>query len=179
MRFAYRLPVFGGWLRNVEDQGMEASWRFSRLARRSEELGFDLTLVAELNLNDISRLRCWESRLLAWITSATGGSLSTSFPLGGRWRRTSTAYLSTGTASVMPEPPRGWLVVSLEDYSVSNRGLRSGLIGSPDQIPERIVEFEPAGVDLLLLQFTPQLEEMERFAEEVMPLVRSAAAAPV
>jgi alkanesulfonate monooxygenase SsuD/methylene tetrahydromethanopterin reductase-like flavin-dependent oxidoreductase (luciferase family) len=54
MRFGYWLPVFGGWLRNVEDEGMDASWGYvSRLARRSEELGFDLTLVAELNLNDI------------------------------------------------------------------------------------------------------------------------------
>jgi FMNH2-dependent dimethyl sulfone monooxygenase len=64
--------------------------------------------------------------------------------------------------------------VSLEDYSVSNRGLRSGLAGTPEQIAEQILEFEQAGVDLLLLQFSPQLEEMERFAEEVMPLVRAA-----
>jgi FMNH2-dependent dimethyl sulfone monooxygenase len=60
--------------------------------------------------------------------------------------------------------------VSLEDYSVSNRGLRSGLVGTAEQIAERLVEFEQAGVDLLLLQFSPQLEEMERFAETVMPL---------
>src|ERR671921_1306804 len=54
MRYGYWLPVFGGWLRNVEDEGMEASWDYvSRLARRSEEIGYDLTLVAELNLNDI------------------------------------------------------------------------------------------------------------------------------
>ena len=33
--------------------------------------------------------------------------------------------------------------------------------------------FEKAGLDLLLLQFSPQLEEMERFAEEVIPRVRS------
>ncbi len=61
--------------------------------------------------------------------------------------------------------------VSLEDYSVSNRGLKSGLTGTPEQIAERITAFEEAGVDLLLLQFSPQREEMERFAEEVMPLV--------
>jgi FMNH2-dependent dimethyl sulfone monooxygenase len=30
-------------------------------------------------------------------------------------------------------------------------------------------------VDLLLLQFSPQLEEMERFAETVMPLLEGAA----
>jgi len=62
--------------------------------------------------------------------------------------------------------------VSLEDYSVSNRGLRAGLVGSPEQIAERVVAFERAGVDLLLMQCSPQYEEMERFAAEVMPLVR-------
>lgn len=58
--------------------------------------------------------------------------------------------------------------VSLEDYSVSNRGLRSGLVGTPEQVSERLVQFEAAGVDLVLLQFSPQLEEMERFAETVI-----------
>jgi FMNH2-dependent dimethyl sulfone monooxygenase len=61
--------------------------------------------------------------------------------------------------------------VSLEDYSVSNRGLRAGLVGTPEQVAEGIRGFEEAGVDLLLLQFSPQYEEMERFAAEVMPLV--------
>ena len=36
MRYGYWLPVFGGWLRNVPDEGMDANWRYvSRLARRS------------------------------------------------------------------------------------------------------------------------------------------------
>ncbi len=61
--------------------------------------------------------------------------------------------------------------VKLYDYSVSNRGLRPNLIGTPEQIAERIIEFEKVGVDLLLLQFSPQLEEMERFSRDVMPLV--------
>ena len=64
---------------------------------------------------------------------------------------------------------------SLEDYSVSNRGLKSGLIGTPEQIAERILAFQRAGMDLLLLQFSPQAEEMERFAEQVMPLVGASA----
>jgi FMNH2-dependent dimethyl sulfone monooxygenase len=58
--------------------------------------------------------------------------------------------------------------VSLQDYSVSNRGLRSGLIGTPEQVATRVAEFEAAGVDLLLLQCSPQMEEMERFAETVI-----------
>jgi FMNH2-dependent dimethyl sulfone monooxygenase len=62
--------------------------------------------------------------------------------------------------------------VSREDYSVSNRGLRAGLVGTPEQVAGQIRRFEAAGVDLLLLQCSPQLEEMERFAAEVMPLLR-------
>jgi FMNH2-dependent dimethyl sulfone monooxygenase len=64
--------------------------------------------------------------------------------------------------------------VSLEDYSVSNRGLRAGLVGTPEQVAERVVELERAGVTLLLIQCSPQYEEMERFAEEVIPLVAEA-----
>jgi len=37
-----------------------------------------------------------------------------------------------------------------------------------DQVAERVEEFENAGVDLLLLQCSPQLEEMERFAETII-----------
>ncbi|HSA56895.1 MAG TPA: LLM class flavin-dependent oxidoreductase, partial [Gemmatimonadaceae bacterium] len=64
--------------------------------------------------------------------------------------------------------------VSLEDYSVSNRGLRAGLIGTPEQVALRVLALERAGVSLLLLQCSPQYEELERFAEEVIPLVAEA-----
>ena len=62
--------------------------------------------------------------------------------------------------------------VSIEEYSVSNRGLRSGLIGTPDQIIERIRAYEAAGVDLLLLQFSPQRQEMARFGADVISQYR-------
>jgi dimethylsulfone monooxygenase len=340
MRFGYWLPVFGGWLRNVEDEGMEASWDYvSRLARRSEEIGFDLTLIAELNLNDIKGMEA--PSLDAWSTAAalaavtrrlelmvavrptmhlpsllakqaanidhiSGGRLSlnvvsswwaeearqygTQFDqheqryartaewlevVSGMWSqprfshagdfyrvdnailapkpkqrprpvvyaggesaaakeliaRKCDAYLMHGDpperiaekvndmrtrraacglapmtyglagyvicrgtdAEVKREIERitevragspgygnyqDWLQntkleqrVTLEDYSVSNRGLKAGLAGTAEQIAERIREFSRAGADLLLLQFSPQLEEMERFAEEVIPLV--------
>lgn len=69
MRFGYWLPVFGGWLRNVDDEGMEASWEYaSKLAVRSERLGYDLTLVAELSLNDVKGAE--EPCLDAWSTAA-------------------------------------------------------------------------------------------------------------
>ncbi|MDK8641056.1 LLM class flavin-dependent oxidoreductase [Niallia taxi] len=63
--------------------------------------------------------------------------------------------------------------IKLQDYSVSNRGLRPGLIGTPEQIAKKILEYEDAGINLLLLQFSPQLEEMKKFSEQVMPLVES------
>src|ERR1700694_1195177 len=69
MRYGYWLPVFGGWLRNIDDERMEASWEYnSRLARRSEEIGYHLTLIAELNLNDIKGIRA--PALDAWSTAA-------------------------------------------------------------------------------------------------------------
>ena len=36
------------------------------------------------------------------------------------------------------------------------------------EVVRLLAEFEDAGVDLLLLQFSPQLEEMERFAAQVI-----------
>jgi dimethylsulfone monooxygenase len=346
MRFGYWLPVFGGWLRNVDDEGMEASWSYvRRLAQRSEEIGFDLTLIAELNLNDIKgeaapSLDAWSTaaalaavtdrielmvavrptfhapallaKQAANIDHISGGRLSLNVVSAwwateakkygvhfdqhdDRYARTSEwldvvngawsepvfsyqgKYYSVEENVLEPKPLRqprptlyaggespaakaliaqkcdAWLThgdppdviapkladmrerreklelppmtfgvagyvvareteraaqrevaritdvqqsakgfanyqdwigntqleqrVSLSDYSVSNRGLRSGLVGTPEQVAEQILAFERAGADLLLLQFSPQLEEMERFASTVIPLVREASIA--
>lgn len=68
-RVGFWLPIFGGWLRNVEDEGMPATWEYClQVARRAEELGFSTTLVAELNLNDIKGPA--EPVLEAWSTAA-------------------------------------------------------------------------------------------------------------
>ena len=338
MRYGYWLPVFGGWLRNVDDEGMQATWEYNqRLARRSEEIGYDLTLIAELNLNDIKGVEA--PSLDAWSTAAAlaavtkrlelmvavrptfhqpallakqaanidhiggGGRLSLNVVsswwadearkygvdfeqhddryarttewleiVGRLWHEDhfsfSGKHYSVEDAVLQPKPltrPRPviyaggeseaakqmisclcdayvmhgdeparvrekiadmserrarlnlppmkygvaayaivrdsaedahkelaritdvkrsaagyqnyqqWLAgtkleqqVSLEDYSVSNRGLRSGLIGTPEQVAKRIDEFAATGVDLLLLQCSPQMEEMERFAETVI-----------
>ncbi|GAA2233719.1 LLM class flavin-dependent oxidoreductase [Herbiconiux moechotypicola] len=69
--------------------------------------------------------------------------------------------------------------VDLKDYSVSNRGLRPGFVGTPEQVAEKILAFEAVGVDTLLLQFSPALTELERFAEQVVPLVRGEVATHV
>ena len=62
--------------------------------------------------------------------------------------------------------------ISLRDYSVSNRGLRPNLIGTPDQIAARMQAFADAGVDLFLIQCSPMREEMERIGTQVLPLLR-------
>ncbi len=58
--------------------------------------------------------------------------------------------------------------LKIQEYSVSNRGLRPNLVGTPEQLRERVAEYQAAGLDLLLLQMSPQYEEMERFAAQVM-----------
>src|SRR5205085_5559692 len=69
MRYGYWMPVFGGWLRNVEDENMAPTWDYvKRLAIRSEQIGYSLTLVAELNLNDIKGEEA--PSLDAWSTAA-------------------------------------------------------------------------------------------------------------
>ena len=69
MRYGYWMPVFGGWLRNVEDENMSPTWEYNkRLAIRCEQIGFDLSLVAEPNLNDIKGEEA--PSLDAWSTSA-------------------------------------------------------------------------------------------------------------
>ena len=66
--------------------------------------------------------------------------------------------------------------LKLQEYSVSNRGLRPNLVGTPEQIRERIAEYEAAGLDLLLLQMSPQAEEMDRFAAQVIAPMRATGA---
>lgn len=343
MRFGFWLPVFGGWLRNVEDEGMEASWPYVReLAVKAEGWGYDTTLVAELNLNDIKgeeadSLHAWSTAsALAAVTRSleimvavrptfhnpalfakeaanvdriSGGRLSLNVVSAwwktearkfgvdfdahddryaraaewlhvvrtlwregrlthdGRYYRVEDAIVSPGPVQspgpviyaggesekgkntiaggcdawlTHGDPPEvlapkfrdmdrrreaagrapmaygvaGYAVVrdtereareevaritdvkasargyrnyrdfvensslereiSVEDYSVSNRGLRTGLLGTPEQVAQRLLELERIGVDLVLLQCSPQLEEMHRFAEQVIPLVRGA-----
>jgi len=345
MKYGYWLPVFGGWLRNVEDEGMAATWsEVKRLAQRSEEIGYDITLIAELFMNDIKGIDA--PSLDAWSTAAalaavterlelmvavrptfhepailakqaanidqiSNGRLALNVVsswwadearrygihfeehddryarteewlkvLNGAWTeprfshsgkhykvdetvlepkpvrkprppiyaggeseaakrlitRDCDAYVTHGdpvervipkvadiqqrrealglepmpygmaayaivrdteedaqrelarVTNVSPGSPgygnyQDWVShtrldqqVSLEDYSVSNRGLRAGLVGTAEQVADKILALEEAGVSLLLLQFSPQLEEMERFAESVMPLVGSVCA---
>ncbi|WHT21837.1 dimethyl sulfone monooxygenase SfnG [Crossiella sp. CA-258035] len=65
-----------------------------------------------------------------------------------------------------------WADSSFEDLVQYNDGFRSKLIGTPEQIAHRIVEYKRRGVDLLLLGFLHYLEEVEYFGKNVLPIVR-------
>lgn len=51
----------------------------------------------------------------------------------------------------------------------TNGGTAAGLVGSYDQVAERIEAFGRAGIELFMLQFQPLISEMHRFAAEVFP----------
>ena len=53
----------------------------------------------------------------------------------------------------------------------TNGGTIAGLVGTPNQIAERIIEFETLGIETFLLQFHPTSEELHRFSSEVLPLL--------
>jgi len=335
MRYGYWMPVFGGWLRNVPDEGMQASWDYvKRLTQRSEQWGYDLSLIAELNLNDIKgieqpALDAWSTaaalaavtdrielmvavrpnfhhpalfakaaanidrisnvrlalnvvssgwadearqyglqfdqhddryaRTEEWLKVVDGLWTEERFSFDGQFYKTEDAICSPKPAkrptvyaggesekaktmiaaqcdayvmhgdpaeaiapkiadmaarreaaggapmqygmaayaivrdseaeakreleriTTVSDLPAGyanfdqWLSgtqlereLKIQEYSVSNRGLRPNLVGTPEQLKERIEEYEAAGLDLLLIQLSPQAEELERFAVQVM-----------
>jgi alkanesulfonate monooxygenase len=60
----------------------------------------------------------------------------------------------------------------------SNGGTAAGLVGSYDQVAERINAFHDAGIELFMLQFQPLITEMQAFAAEIFPRVRKVVHAP-
>jgi len=65
-----------------------------------------------------------------------------------------------------------WADSTFEDLVQYNDGFRTGLIGTPEQIAERIVAYRDLGVDLILGGFLHFQEEIEYFGQRVLPLVR-------
>lgn len=82
---------------------------------------------------------------------------------------------NAGAAS--PEREGNWANSTFEDLVQYNDGFRTNLIGTPDQIAERILALKDAGADLALLGFLHFQEEVKYFGEEVIPRVRALEAA--
>jgi FMNH2-dependent dimethyl sulfone monooxygenase len=75
-----------------------------------------------------------------------------------------------GAAS--PEGEGNWAKSTFEDLVQYNDGFKTNLIGTPQQIAERIVALKDVGVDLILSGFLHFQEEVAYFGEKVLPLVR-------
>lgn len=80
------------------------------------------------------------------------------------------AVKQAGKAS--PEGEGNWAKSTFEDLVQYNDGFRTNLIGTPQQIAQRIVALKAIGVDLVLTGFLHFIEEVEYFGEKVLPLVR-------
>ncbi|MGC0366178.1 FMNH2-dependent dimethyl sulfone monooxygenase [Rhodococcus sp. 27YEA15] len=65
-----------------------------------------------------------------------------------------------------------WADSTFEDLVQYNDGFRTQLIGTPEQIARRIVDYRRRGVDLILGGFLHFQEEIEYFGAKVLPLVR-------
>jgi FMNH2-dependent dimethyl sulfone monooxygenase len=82
---------------------------------------------------------------------------------------------NAGKAS--PEGQGNWAKSTFEDLVQYNDGFKSNLIGTPEQIAERILALKAAGASLILLGFLHFQEEVEFFGKRVIPLVRELEAA--
>nr|WP_242402218.1 dimethyl sulfone monooxygenase SfnG [Methylophilus sp. OH31] len=72
-----------------------------------------------------------------------------------------------------PEKEGNWAKSTFEDLVQYNDGFKTNLIGTPQQIAERIVALKAVGVDLILSGFLHFQEEVAYFGEKVLPLVRA------
>ncbi|MFY0407625.1 dimethylsulfone monooxygenase SfnG [Solicola sp. PLA-1-18] len=70
-----------------------------------------------------------------------------------------------------------WQDSEFSDLVQYNDGFRTGLIGTPEQIAERMLEYKRRGANLLLLGFLHYHEDVQYFGREVLPLVRELEAA--
>jgi FMNH2-dependent dimethyl sulfone monooxygenase len=78
---------------------------------------------------------------------------------------------NAGAAS--PEREGNWAKSTFEDLVQYNDGFKTNLIGTPQQIAERIVALKAVGVDLVWAGFLHFQEEVAYFGEKVLPLVRA------
>ena len=96
--------------------------------------------------------------------------------VGCDYALTHVRYVAAYGAAVHPGqwPPHilAKLAATAQSTSGNRLALRTGLIGTPEQVADRIAEYKKVGIDLVLTGFLRVREEVERFSREVIPLVR-------
>lgn len=66
-----------------------------------------------------------------------------------------------------------WADSKFNDLVQYNDGFKTKLIGTKEQVAERILLLKSLGIDIVLVAFLHYDEEIELFGKEVIPLVRS------
>jgi dimethylsulfone monooxygenase len=79
----------------------------------------------------------------------------------------------TQAGKASPEGDGNWAKSGFDDLVQYNDGFKTNLIGTPEQIAERIVALKSVGVDLILSGFLHFQEEVGYFGKHVLPLVRA------
>ncbi|PAU84916.1 dimethyl sulfone monooxygenase SfnG [Halorubrum salipaludis] len=67
-----------------------------------------------------------------------------------------------------------WADSDFEDLVQYNDGFKTGLIGTDEQIVERIRKLDAIGIDIVLAGFLDFEEELERFGETIIPAIDEA-----
>lgn len=65
-----------------------------------------------------------------------------------------------------------WADSKFEDLVQYNDGFKTKLIGTKEQVADRILLLKSLGIDIVLLAFLHYEDDIENFGEEVLPLVR-------
>ncbi|MFF2288583.1 dimethylsulfone monooxygenase SfnG [Peribacillus butanolivorans] len=65
-----------------------------------------------------------------------------------------------------------WQNSTFEDLVQYNDGFKTGLIGTAEQVADRIIELKKIGVDIILTGFLHYEEDLQVFGEKIIPLVR-------
>jgi alkanesulfonate monooxygenase SsuD/methylene tetrahydromethanopterin reductase-like flavin-dependent oxidoreductase (luciferase family) len=65
-----------------------------------------------------------------------------------------------------------WADSKFEDLVQYNDGFKTKLIGTKEQIADRILLLKSLGIDIVLLAFLHYEEDIENFGEQILPLVR-------
>ncbi len=73
-----------------------------------------------------------------------------------------------------PEGEGMWADAELHDLVQWNNGFRTGLIGTKEQIVERIRQLDDIGIDIVLMSALNYTQDLPQFGEEILPLIREA-----
>lgn len=65
-----------------------------------------------------------------------------------------------------------WAESTYDDLVQYNDGFKTGLIGTAEQVADRIIELKKIGVNIVLTGFLHYEEDLHAFGEKVIPLVR-------